>query len=114
MAKRDVSKILGNMKEPEVEKEPELVSEPDKRPNPPPAAGNGTRAQVLAYLRTGKTLDRVKGVNEMGIFDVPSRIAELIKMGYKIQKGTIQVTLLAGGKPKNLATYRLIDPNQII
>jgi hypothetical protein len=42
--------------------------------------------RILAHLQTGKTLDRLTALIDLGVFELSARIWQLEKEGYSIKK----------------------------
>ena len=47
--------------------------------------------RILAYLKTGKTLTRRIGLDELGIWESPARISELKQQGANIKTQRVSV-----------------------
>ncbi len=48
-------------------------------------------SRILAYLKTGKTLTRRIGLDELGIWESPARISELKQRGANIKTRRVNV-----------------------
>ena len=49
-------------------------------------------SRILDYLKTGKTLTRRIGLDELGIWESPARISELKQRGVNIRTRRVNVT----------------------
>jgi len=49
------------------------------------------RSRILDYLKTGKTLTRRIGLDELGVWETPARITELKQRGVNIKKRPVNV-----------------------
>lgn len=64
--------------------------------------------KILDYFKNHKTLNRLESVYHLGIFELPSRICELKRKGYKFKIKMITALNLAGDKIK-CKEYTLLD-----
>ena len=66
------------------------------------------RERVLTYMRDHKVITSLDAYREFGIMRLASRISELKKMGYPIEKTMVAIKNRYGEKV-NFAEYRLVE-----
>lgn len=63
--------------------------------------------EILAHLKSGKTITRLEAVNLFGCYNLPARIYDLKKLGYNIE-ATMKVGKNRNGHSCNYAEYKMI------
>lgn len=65
--------------------------------------------RLLNHFNEGKTIDRLRALNELGIFELSARLIDLQNAGYKFNKERKRVTNRFGEKC-TVVEYSLVNP----
>ena len=69
-------------------------------------------AEILDYLKTGKSLTAQQAIHNMRVFRLAARIADLRGSGYPIATETIKRRNKRSGRVISYASYSLAGANQ--
>ena len=50
------------------------------------------KQRLLEHLQSGETIDRLRALNKLGIFELSARIIDLEEMGYRVNKNRKNIT----------------------
>ena len=68
--------------------------------------------RLLEYLEKGHTIDGILALRQLGIFRLPSRILNLKKLGYNLDKGWNYYVSELYNEQYRMRTYRLLKEGE--
>lgn len=74
---------------------------------------NPTQCQeLLDYMKDGRRVTQISALNDLGIMRLASRISELVKSGYAIEKGWKCGVAKRTGRKWKVRTYRWLGEEE--
>ena len=70
---------------------------------------NNQATRLLNHFNEGKTIDRLRALTELGIFELSARLIDLQNAGYRFNKERKRVTNRFGEKA-SVVEYSLVNP----